>query len=106
EGSDGTAARSAPRLDENGFHADLAELTLFQICERYGSLASYKIVLACNEQRERALKLRLSNLQQEGTLVSFELVKTHVLGLIDATNRRLLGDAAKTLTRRLNALAR
>jgi hypothetical protein len=53
-----------------------------------------------------ALKLELANAQKSGELVSRAFVELHVMGLIDGTNRRLLGDGAKTIATRVSSMAR
>lgn len=95
-----------PRLDEDGYSTELADHTLHQIVQRYGTIRSYKDLLEANEKRERALKNHLDNEQRRGELIERELVRKHVVGLIDGTNKRLLGDAAKTIASRVSSMAR
>ncbi len=49
---------------------------------------------------------QLKNAETEGRLIGRQFVATHVFGAIEASNRRLLGDAPKTIARRLYAMAR
>jgi hypothetical protein len=95
-----------PKPDENGYSSELADFTLHEIVQLYGTIRSYKDLLEANEKRERALKNHLDNEQRRGELIERELVQKHIVGLVDATNRRLLGDAAKTIASRLYAMAR
>jgi hypothetical protein len=53
--------------------------------------------LSRRKRAAEAEKLELANAQTRGALISRELVKTHVFGAIEAANKRLLGDAAKTI---------
>lgn len=66
---------------------------------------SYANLLLEKRQAE-VRRLNLQNLETEGRLISRDLVRTHVFGAIDAGNRRLLGDASKTIARRVYGLAR
>lgn len=93
----------APKPDENGFADELADLTLVQICARYGTVSAYKAHLEAFEKRERALKYRLENEEAEGRLVDRELV-VRVVSAFDGANRKLLTDAPKTISRRLYAM--
>lgn len=98
-------AGAAPEVDAQGFVDELADLTLLQICERYGTVSTYKNHLEAFEKRERALKYRLDNEEAEGRLIDRALV-ARVIGTLDGANRRLLGDGPKTIARRLYAMAR
>jgi hypothetical protein len=96
--------RHAPELDESGYAEELREWTLFEIATRFGTLRAFKDHLEAHEKLERARKLRLDNEETEGRLIERELVKTHVMGAIEGTNRRLLTDTPKTLARTLYAM--
>ena len=52
------------------------------------------------------IEKRLKNEDTMGRLIERELVKHHVLGMVDAMARRLLRDTPKTIARRLYGLAR
>lgn len=97
---------SAPELDDVGYSSELGDFTLHEIIQRFGTIRSYKDLLEANEKRERALKNHLDNEQRRGNLITRDLVQTHVVGLVDATNKRLLSDAAKTIASRLYAMAK
>jgi hypothetical protein len=49
---------------------------------------------------------RLDNARERGAVYPRDFVRTHILGLINGGNLRLLGDMPKTLCRELYALAR
>ncbi len=101
----GKAKGPTPQPDEQGYVDELADQTLLQICERYGTVSAYKNHLEAFEKRERALKYRLENEEAEGRLISRELV-AKVMGAFDGANRKLLGDGPKTISRRVYAMAR
>lgn len=96
---------SAPTPDAQGFVDELEDLTLIQICARYGTVSAYKAHLEAFEKRERALKYRLENEEAEGRLIERELV-ARVISSFDGANRKLLSDGPKTISRRLYAMAR
>jgi hypothetical protein len=73
--------------------------------KQFGSVTGFKDWLFSLKQIEDIREKRLRNEESEGRLISRELVKTHVFGAIEATNRRLLGDSPKTIARRVYALA-
>jgi hypothetical protein len=93
----------APTPDAQGFVDELADLTLLQICERYGTVSAFKSHLEAFEKRERALKYRLENEEAEGRLVDREFV-VRVVGAFDGSARKLLADSPKTIARRLYAM--
>lgn len=95
-----------PKLDPRGFASELAPFTLSDIVERFGSVRSYLDLTDANGKRERAYALRLKNDAAEGKIISRELVRTHIFGALDGAFRRLLGDSAKTIARRVYALAK
>lgn len=94
-----------PKLNEADFAEELADFTLKQIVDRFGSVRSYADVTEANGKRERAYALRLKNDAAEGKTISRDLVRQHVFGVIDGAFRRLLGDSAKTIARRVYSLA-
>lgn len=98
--------RPSPKLNSDGSCDELAEWTLEQIVEQFGSIRSYKDILEAHEKRERARKNRLDNEKTEGQLIERERVRTHVLGFIEASHKRILGDASKTIASRTMALVR
>ena len=83
-----------------------ADFTLRDLVDRFGSVRALKDWLEALKKIEDIREKRLNNEEVQRALISRELVKTHVFGFLDAGNRRLLGDASKTIARRLYALAR
>src|SRR5688572_5122439 len=86
--------------------SDIANWTIREVGQRFGTVTAFKDWLFALKTIEDVREKRLRNEEADGTLIPREPVKTYVFGLIDATNRRLLTDAARTLARRLFALAK
>ena len=84
----------------------VAHLTLLELVKKHGTDIKF-------ESWVRALKvigeIRQKNLlmaEKEGKLIHKDLVKTHVFGAIENSNKKLLIDTPKALARRLFALAK
>lgn len=86
--------------------AALQDLTLRQIGERFGGLPQFELKVRALKGAEELRAARLRNDESDGSLIDRDLVSTHVFGLIDEANRRLLSDAARTITRQTYAAAR
>lgn len=82
-----------------GSSEDLRDLTelLLPLVERFGTDTRFSDWLSSLKDIELIREKRLKNGETEGGLISRELVKTFVFGAIEAANKRLLGDAAKTI---------
>jgi hypothetical protein len=82
-----------------GSSEDLKDLTelLLPLVERFGTDTRFADWLSSLKDIELIREKRLKNGETEGGLISRELVKTFVFGAIEAANKRLLGDAAKTI---------
>jgi hypothetical protein len=78
---------------------------LDRLVRRYGTARNFRDWLLALKDIETIRKTRLDNEQTEGRLISRDLVKGHVFGLLDALSRRLLNDFPKTATRRCYANA-
>jgi hypothetical protein len=76
------------------------------LVKRFGTSRSFRDYLSSLKEIESIREKVLGNDETEGRLISRELVKTHILGAIDAANRRLLSDAPKTIARLVFALAK
>lgn len=83
-----------------------ADLTLRELVDKFGTERSFKDWLEALKKIEDIREKRLNNEEYQKSLISRELVKTHVFGSLEAANRRLLTDTPKTLARRLYALAK
>ena len=97
------AAEPVPAASDDQLEA-IADV-LRKLVEPWGTVRGFSDYLAALKDMEDIRKRRLQNEQTEGRLISRELVKAHILGVIDAFNRRLLTDAPKTITRRCYANA-
>lgn len=84
----------------------LEDLTLQQLLSRFGTVTRFKDWLDARKKiadvREKELKIAAAR----GTLIAREFVRAHVFGLVDAGNRRLLRDAARTITQTVMASTR
>jgi hypothetical protein len=101
--------RRVPGMADDGspdFIRKLQGLTLAEIGRRYGGLPQCETVIRAINQAESVREKRLKNDETEGRLIERELVAAHVFGAMEETNRRLLSDAARTITRQLYANAR
>lgn len=97
---------AAPPLNEDGLADEILDLTVREVAERWGTSRSYVDWLEAYQKQQRARDLWLKNEQAEGSLISRELVETHVFGAMEALSKRLLTDAVKTLAARLYSLAK
>lgn len=83
-----------------------AYLSLEELTQRFGTAIVFRDWLDARKKISEIREKDLKNDETEGRLIERELVRTHVFGAIEASNRRLLGDAPKTIARRLYALAK
>lgn len=90
--------RPPPGVTE-GSSQDLKQLSdsLLPLVERFGTDTRFADWLSSLKDIELIREKRLKNGETEGGLISRELVKTFVFGALDAANKRLLGDASKTI---------
>jgi len=82
-----------------------AEL-LAPLVQRFGTGRIFRDWLLALKDIETIREKRLDNDEREGRVIQRELVRTHVFGALEATNKRLLGDAPRTIVRELYALAK
>lgn len=104
----GAGKRPRPDVDAPDF-ADferIGDLTVREIAELFGSQQTYMDYLIAAHKWEDTRGKRLKNDATEGTLISRELVRIHLFGALESMHRRLLGDAPKTIARRIYALAK
>lgn len=114
------AARSdRPDLDETpGFSSDLElypddgtpdtlskvkALTIAEVGRRFGGSAEFIEWLKALKLIEEVRGRRISNEEDEGELISRELVRTHVFSFLEESHQRVLADGVKTLVRRVQA---
>jgi hypothetical protein len=94
------------RLEDGSYNLDeLGHFTLTEIVEQYGSVTGFIDFVEARKKIADTRRVELQNAETEGHLISRELVKTHVFGVIDAVTRRLLSDVCKNLTRRAYSMA-
>lgn len=104
-----TASRPVPPSEEappptpelDAFAEMLAPLV-----QRFGTGRIFRDWLLAVKDIEAIREKRLDNDERQGRVISRELVRTHVFGAIEASNKRLLGDAPRTIARELYALAK
>jgi hypothetical protein len=91
-----------PSLEELEGYAEM----LKPIIDRFGSERGFRdVLLAAKALRDIQLQ-DLKIQETRGRLISWELVKTHVFGVLESLSRRLLADTPKVVARRAFSLAR
>jgi hypothetical protein len=95
-----THGRYVPELDAAGYSEELADLTLKQIVDKYGTVRAYQKILEAHVKKEQALKNRIANAIKLGDLIERGLVSQHIFAFADAVFKRLLSDVPKTSARR------
>ena len=76
------------------------------LIDRFGSARAARDWVIFQKDRETTIGRRLANAQLRSEVIPRDFVRTHVIGLIDGVNHRLLSDIPKTLCRQLYSLAR
>jgi hypothetical protein len=84
----------------------LYRLTFRQIVERWGHLEGFQNWIELRKKTAETRRVELRNSEAEGLVISREFVRVHVFGYLEAANRLLLTDAARTLARQLPSAAR
>lgn len=97
-------ATSIEHLDQSDIDG-MEDLTLRDLTDRFGTVTAFKDWLDARKKLSDIREKDLKNAEAEGTLIQRSLVEHHVFGAIENANRQLLGDAPKTITRRLYAMA-
>jgi len=85
---------------------ELAELSLREIIEQYGTDVRFLDWLKATKEIENIDEKRVKNAQLRGELVSRKAVKIGIVDPIDAAHTRMLTDGAKTIARRSMALSK
>lgn len=96
------------RWSDDGSPAALSKLgrmTLDKVARLFGGLGELESWLKSAKLKEDIRAARLKNDIAEGEVISRELVRTHVIGVVDEVNRRLLSDGAKSIAVQLYAFA-
>ena len=81
-------------------------LTLSELIERFGTERSFRDWLEALNKLESLREKRLNIEERLRTLISRELVRSHVFGAIDAGFRRLLTDTPRTIVAMIYAKAK
>ena len=81
-------------------------LTLSELIERFGTERSFRDWLEALNKLESLREKRLNIEARQRTLISRELVRSHVFGAIDAGFRRLLTDTPRTIVAMIYAKAK
>jgi hypothetical protein len=76
------------------------DMTIIEVVRRFGTEEAYLNWLKSLKAMEDLEAARLKNDRARGSVIEAELVKSHVMSLIDGTWRRLLSDTSKTIARR------
>lgn len=82
------------------------DLTLRELVERFGTERRFRDWVESLGAITRIRREQMSFQASRGELINREMVRTGVFALLDATNRRLLRDAPKTVARRVSAAAK
>lgn len=77
---------------------ELADLTLRQLIDKFGTDVRFHDWLKAIKEIEMVNEKRIKNAQNQGRLVSRQLVETGVIDVINAAHLRLMVDGAKTIT--------
>lgn len=107
--TDDPAPRAPPPVPAPDERVDIeqyADMTLRQIADLFGTVTAFKDWLDARKKQVAIREKELRNWEVEGKLIPRDAVRTHVFGAIDGATRRLLQDAAKTIARRLYAMAK
>ena len=83
----------------------LADRTLREIIEEYGSDYQFVDFLTALQKIEKAHETRLKNMKFEGMLIERTLVKTHVIDTFNTAHINLLGDGSKSIARECLTMA-
>jgi hypothetical protein len=84
----------------------IADMTIREVVQKFGTVTAFKDWLMALKAIEGVREKNLRNAETEGRLISRDLVQTHVMGAIEACNKRLLRDAPKTIASRVFAVVR
>lgn len=85
--------------------AKLGRLTLDKVSRLFGGVVEAEAWLKAAKLKEDIRAARLKNEIAEGEVVSRDLVRTHVMSVVDEAFRRLLSDGAKTIAAQVYAFA-
>lgn len=78
----------------------IKEMKILEVVRRFGTEDAYNNWLKSLKLIEDLEAAKLKNDKARGSVIDTELVRNHVMSLIDGTYRRFLGDTVKTLARK------
>lgn len=84
----------------------LREMTIGKLLEMFGTSERLKTWLSVAKTLEDIEGRQVKNAKSKGELISRDLVRTHIFGMIDDSHKRLLTDEPRALARRLSGLAK
>lgn len=79
------------------------DLTIRQICSRFGTLAQFEYFLKASKTIEDVVEKQLKNQEKRGELISRELIEKHLIGYVEQLSSRVLNDAPKAIVKRVRA---
>lgn len=95
------ASATAPTDDGPADASELMNLTLRQITDRYGSAQGFIDWLEARKLIADTARTESRNERDDGRLIPRELVRTVLFGYLEQLHKRLLGEAAPTVARRV-----
>ena len=82
----------------------VAKMEIRDLVQRFGHVDLLKSWLDAAKKAADTRAVDLKNDETKGLLIDRELVRTHVFGAMEGSHVRLLGDAPKSITRRVYAM--
>lgn len=79
----------------------IKDMQIIDVVRRFGTEDAYLGWLRSLKMIEDLEAAKLKNDKARGSVIDTELVRNHVMTLIDGTYRRFLGDTVKTIARRI-----
>ncbi len=93
--------------DMSGMDVDMfGNMTINQILSQFGTETAFGEWVKMTKVLEEIREKRIKNAKTQGELISREYVRTHMFGLIEIVNTRLLNDAPVSLAARVSQLVR
>lgn len=86
--------------------AQLDDLTLRQVAQRFGHILGFKVYVENGVARERWREKKLRNDESDGRLIPRDLVEIHIMEALRDLNSRLLEDAPRTVASKVLSAAR
>lgn len=84
----------------------IKDMHVIDVVRRFGTEDAYLGWLRSLKMIEDLETAKLKNDKARGAVIDTELVRGHLMTMIDATNRRLLGDSVKTIARTVSELTK